>query len=379
MENFEIYNPVKVQFGKGCIEKLYKSLKENGSKVLLVYGGGSIKTNGIYDDVIGQIEKSGLDYIEYSGIKPNPRVEDTDEAARMAREFGADLILAVGGGSVIDSGKVISMTIPVAHSGWDFMTGSKKPEKAIPVIAVLTLAATGSEMNCVAVVQNSKTKEKPGFRNPLIYPVESYLDPSYTFTVPRNYTGYGVVDLTAHCLEAFFGDGEATLSDRFALSIIKEGIKYGELLLDDLDNYFLREKIMYAATMALNNLTLYGRKYGDWGVHALGHILSVLYDTPHGATLSIAYPAWLKYNKKRLENRIIEMGRNLFNVKTADESIFELENFFAAMESPIRLKDIGIEESKHQEILNLMLRNNPNGNNIKLSKEDYPALIGLMG
>ncbi len=165
---------------------------------------------------------------------------------------------------------------------------------SVPLIAVLTLAATGTEMNPVAVLQNPGTREKIGFRNDAMYPTHSFLDPAYTLSVPANYTAYGIVDLVAHCLEAWFGEGDATLSDRFVLSIIKEALEYGPALMADLSNYELRARIMWAATNALNNMTMYGRVSGDWGVHALGHVLSFLYDTPHGASLSIMYPAWMK-------------------------------------------------------------------------------------
>ena len=377
MENFVIYNPVKLHFGRNVVEKLNDSLKNTSRRVMLVYGGGSIKKNGIYEDVTGQLEEAGVEVIEFSGIKPNPWVVDVNEAAELGRKENVDAIVAVGGGSVIDSAKIISIAIPAGHDAWMFMSGEKKPERSIPLYAILTLAATGTEMNRFAVLQNNKTKEKNGFGSDYTYPVESFLDPQYTISVPKDYTGYGIVDLVAHCLEAYFGEGEATLSDRFVFSIINEARKYGELLLDDLENYALREKIMYAATMALNNLTAYGRKNGDWGVHAIGHVLSVLYDTPHGATLSIAFPAWLKLNSARLKDRIEELGRNVFDTNSVDDTIFELENFFASVESPIRLRDIGIE-NKEKEIFDLMVSNGVTGNHIKLTKDDYHKLTELM-
>ena len=254
MENFTAYNPVELHFGKNIISKLQKSIRKYGTKVLLLYGGGSIKKNGIYEDVMEQL--AGLEVYEYSGIKPNPVLEDVDAAASLGKQKDVDVILAVGGGSVIDSAKIISISIPVDHSGWKFLKGDATPEKAIPLIAVLTLAATGTEMNRFAVVQNNKTNEKIGWGHELTYPKESFLDPAYTLSVAKDYTAYGVVDLIAHCLEAYFGEGDATLSDRFVYSIIHEAMKNGEILLDDLENYTLRERIMYAATCALNNLTI---------------------------------------------------------------------------------------------------------------------------
>ncbi len=374
-----MYNPVKLHFGRGVVEKLGVTLLKYGRRVLLVYGGGSIKKNGIYDDVLAQLHKTGVDVFEYQGIKPNPLIEDVDAAANLGREKKVDLILAVGGGSVIDSSKIISITIPVTHSGWDFIKGNSKPKSAIPLVSILTLAATGTEMNRFAVVQNNRTKEKLGYGDALTYPRESFLDPAYTLSVPRDYTAYGITDLVAHCLEAYFGEGEATLSDRFVYSIVLEAFEYGPKLMDNLSDYGLREKIMYAATSALNNLTGYGRKNGDWGVHSIGHVLSVLYDVPHGASLSVAYPAWLRLHLTRDPGRISELGKNLFGTTTPIEAIEGLESFFTKIGSPVRLASCGIDASqKGEEIFRTLKANKVGGNHHKLTDEDYRELIGLM-
>ena len=193
-------------------------------------------------------------------------------------------MVAVGGGSVIDSAKIIALCLKEECDIWEVMTGRYSPLSALPLIAVLTLAATGTEMNGTAVLQNHKTREKIGYKNELIYPVHSFLDPTYTLTVPASQTAYGIVDLVAHCLEAWFGEGEASLSDRFVLAIIREAMEYGPLLMKDPGNFELRAKIMWAATTALNNTTMHGKKSGDWGVHRMGHVLSFLYDTPHAAS-----------------------------------------------------------------------------------------------
>jgi alcohol dehydrogenase YqhD (iron-dependent ADH family) len=374
-----MHNPVKLHFGRGVIEDLGEAISTYGKKVLFVFGGGSIKKNGIYDQVKDQMKKIGAEVFEYQGIKPNPIIEDVDAAAALGREKQVDVVLAVGGGSVIDSAKIISVTIPAEHSGWDFMKGRKKPKTAIPLVAVLTLAATGTEMNRFAVVQNNETKEKIGTGWNITYPQESFLDPAYTISVDQAYTGYGIADLVAHCLEAWFGEGEASLSDRFVISIIREAMVYGPPLMDDLENYALREKIMYAATSALNNLTMYGRKNGDWGVHSLGHVLSVLYDVPHGASLSIIFPAWMKLLKEKAGDRIIELGMNLFDVDTVEETIFELEQFFVSIECPTRLADVNIDiKEKGEEIVQTMKANEASGNHHKLGESDYRRLIELM-
>ena len=290
MYNFLAFNPVKLHFGKNVVKELGTSAATLGKKALLVYGGGSVLRNGSYKDTLEQLKSHDILITEFNGIKPNPRVEDVMEAARIGREAEVDMVVAVGGGSVIDSAKIIAICITDNCDAWEVMTGTHKPEGAKPLVAVLTLAATGTEMNAVAVLQNGLTMEKIGYRNDLMYPVHSFLDPAYTESVPANYTAYGIVDLVAHALEAWFGLGEASLSDRFVISVIKEAMEYGPALMKDLESYELRANIMWAATNALNNTTIYGRQSGDWGVHAFGHVLSFLYDTAHGATLSIIYP-----------------------------------------------------------------------------------------
>lgn len=374
-----MYNPVMLHFGKGVTEKLGETVIKYGSRVLLVYGGGSIKKNGIYNQVIHQLNKVGADVFEYQGIKPNPIIEDVDAAAELGRQKLVDVILAVGGGSVIDSAKIISITIPVAHSGWEFMKNKATPKSSVPLVALLTLAATGTEMNRFAVVQNDRTLEKLGYGDLLTYPRESFLDPSFTLSVPRDYTSYGITDLVAHCLEAYFGQGEATLSDRFVFSIIREAMEFGPQLMANLDNYGLREKIMFAATSALNNLTVYGRKNGDWGVHSLGHTLSVLYDIPHGASLSIVYPAWMGLHLNRANERIAQLGHNLFGTTTAESAINEMESFFRSIGSPVRLSECGINAGeKGEEIVRTWLANKSGGNHHKLNEADYRELVRLM-
>jgi alcohol dehydrogenase YqhD (iron-dependent ADH family) len=379
MENFIIYNPVRLHFGRGVADQLGKTISKYGKKVLLIYGGGSIKKNGIYDLVMRQVRNAGVEVFEYSGIRPNPIIEDVDAAAALGREKQVDVILAVGGGSVIDSSKIVSITIPVSHSGWDFMSGAARPAKAVPVIAVLTLAATGTEMNRFAVVQNNATKEKLGYGDPLTYPKESFLDPAFTLTVPADYTSYGITDLIAHAMEAYFGAGEATLSDRFVYSIVKEALEYGPALMNNLQDYRLREIIMYAATNALNNLTGYGRKNGDWGVHSLGHVLSVLYDIPHGATLSIVYMAWLRYHLGRIPERIAELGKNVFGVNSAEETILAFEAFFKAIQSPVRLSEAVIDTAeKGEEIIQTWIAKRAGGNHHKFDEAGYRELLRLM-
>lgn len=378
MENFTAYNPTKLHFGKNCIESLGEATLEFGKRVLLIYGKGSVQRNGIYDKVITELKKIDAEIFEYSGIKSNPLVEDVSEAAQIGKLDHIDVIIAVGGGSVIDSAKITALSIANNTDPWSIMKHKSKPSKSIPLIAVLTLAATGTEMNGAAVLQNPETGEKIGYVSPLIYPKHSFLDPEFTFSVPKNYTSYGIVDLIAHALEAYFGLGEASLSDRFIEAIIKEAMEYGPLVLQEPENYDYRANIMWAATTALNGMTNYGRKYGDWGVHDIGHNISYLYDTPHGATLSIAYPAWLKLQKDRIPERITKLGNQLFGTHTADETIEKLEKFFSSINSPIKLSEIKIGKDKKEEITTQMLKNKVNGMVHEFSDEDRRKIVELM-
>jgi len=210
-----------------------------------------------------------------------------------------------------------------------------------------------------------------------MYPAHSFLDPQLTVTVPRDYTAYGIADLVAHCFEAWFGAGENSLGDRFIISIVREAMKYGPALLNDLKNYELREKIMYAATMALNGLTLQGKKSGDWGVHGIGHILSLLYDIPHGASLTIVYPAWMKHNRERAAGRIALLGSGIFNeTLTADEAILRIENLFKSLECPVRLTETGVPFDK-EKIIGLLVLNKVCGSNTKLMEKDLKEIVEL--
>lgn len=374
MDNFKVYNPTCLIFGRDVVQNIGKKASEFGKRVLLVYGKGSVMKNGAYHTVVESLQREGVEIIEYSGIKSNPLFEDVDEAAALAKKSNIDAIIAVGGGSVIDSAKIIAITTKVNHSSWDFLTEEKKPTAALPVISVLTMAATGSEMNPYAVIQNNLTRQKIGYGHPLLYPKYSFLDPAYTLSVPYNYTSYGITDIIVHCLEAYFGKGNCDLGDQIALAIIKEVMHKGKNLLSDLNNYDLRADIMLASTLALNGTTFYGKSFGDWGVHSLGHELSLLYDIPHGASLSIVFPGWLKLHADRIPDKIIMLGKELFNVSSVNETIESFEHFYASIGSPIHLSDF-ISDYKKQIILEQFKMNKVSGSNLKLNEADYIELL----
>ncbi len=380
MDNFTAYNPTRVVFGQGAVSQLGETAALSGHKALLIYGMGSVMQNGSYKDTKGQLDKAGIDTVEYRGIKSNPVVEDVDQAASLGLEHGVDMVVGVGGGSVVDSAKVIAVCISERCPGWDVMKGLRNPHKALPIFAVLTLAATASEMNAVAVLQNNQTLEKFGYRHDVMFPSSSFLDPNYTRSVPAKQTGYGIADLIAHVLESYFGQGDASLSDRFAASIILEAMEYGPALLRNLDDYDLRARIMWAATNALNGLLASGRSNGDFTSHALGHQLSLLYDTPHGASLSIAFPAWMKHMTPRIGHRLEKLGQDLFGHHSAEKTIERLEDFFSEVQCPVRLQEIGIGTEKRQEIVDLVNKNKCHGKNPEnlLDDADREKIVDLM-
>ncbi len=378
IENFIAYNPTRLHFGKGVTETLGETVRQYGKRVLLVYGKGSVKKYGYYDKVLEQLVRAGLSVREYHDIKPNPVVDDVRKAAALGKVNNIDVIVALGGGSVIDSAKIIGISIANDIDPWRFMTWQEQPQKSVPVITVLTLAATGTEMNAAAVLQNPETDQKVGFVHPVMYPKDSFLDPSFTVTVPKDYTAYGIVDLIAHAFEAFFGGGEPSVVDKITLAIVKDAMEWGPQLLNDLQNVELRANIMLDATLALNGLTSYGKTGGDWGVHALGHELSLLYDMPHGATLSIVYPAWLRLQAERIPKRIQKLGEGLFGTPDIEKTIQLLEDFFAALGSPVHIGETEIDTSKKEEILNQMNKNQVSGMVHSLNNDDRKRLVESM-
>ncbi len=379
MENFTAYNPVHVHFGKQVIKELAKTVSQYGKNILLIYGGGSVKNNGSYDDVINQLSKISANVTEYSGIKSNPVITDVEKAVKRGIENNVDVVIGLGGGSVMDTAKLVAFCIPDNIEPWKVMKYRVFSKKALPSITIPTLAATGSEMNALSVIQNDELKEKAGYGNPLLYPKHAFLNPEYTFSVSKDYTAYGIADIIAHSFESFFAKGEANLSDRFVQAIVLETMKYSQLVLNQPENYQYRANIMWNATCALNGITAYGRsRNGDFGAHAIGHTLSSLYDTPHGASLSIAYPAWFKLQKNRFPERITKLAKLIFNTNSIDNFILKLESFFKQIGSPIRLSEIGISEDKKEDVVELMKKNKVSGYVISFENGDYEKLFDFM-
>lgn len=378
MKNFTINNPTILHFGKDVLNELPNALNQYGKSILLIYGKGSVIQNGSYQKVLNLLNGNGFNIIEYSGIKSNPVIEDVEKAVKTGINHKVDVILALGGGSVIDTAKTVGVCIPDNLNPWDVVKMKVTPKKSIPVITILTLAATGTEMNPYAVIQNHQTNEKVGFGFPVMFPKHSFLDPTFTYSVPEDYTAYGITDIIAHAFENFFGNGDSPLTDRFVASIVRESMYFGPLVIEKPENYDYRANILLQSTCALNGITSYGKTGGDWGVHSIGHILSLLYDMPHGATLSVAYPAWFKLQKDRIPKRLSRLAELVFDNPDIDEFITKTGKFFTSINSPVSLKSEGFAETEKEIILNLLINNNVTGNNYKLSENDLKQLVEFM-
>lgn len=383
MKQFKIDNPVVVRFGVGVLRSLAKTVREFGNKVLLVYGQGSIKKSGLYDKVFDLLKSENMQVVEYGGILSNPRYQHIDEAARLASQEKVDVILAVGGGSVLDSAKIMAITTPIIdqHSSWDFFSGKPpKIETALPLVTVLTVAATGSEMNMFSVVQNDETKQKLSFGNYLMFPAHSFLDPQNTVTVNSFHTACGIADATSHSLENYFSTHESTLTDRFIESIIQELVEFGGKLMQNLEDVSLREKVMFSAMMALNGTTLHGKGSGDWGVHALEHSLSALYDIAHGAGLAILFPHWLEVQaqeNEQVKSKVQQLGNRIFSLDAnaqAQDTALAFRHFFNSLGLPQKLSDLKVVANS-KDILENMKANNANGRAFPLSQQAKEEIV----
>lgn len=380
MENFSAYNPTRIQFGKNCINSLGTDASAYGKKALILIGKGSVKKNGILDQVCQQLAASGIEYELFEGIKSNPEYQDADAAVARAQAFGAEMIIAVGGGSVIDTAKAVCAGFYANHSVWEFYQGKGlKPDNALPLLVVLTLAATGTEMNRFTVLQDTANAHKRGWGNELLYPKISYLDPQFTMSVPADYTAYGVADLMAHTFELFFSTDASPLSDHLATDIIKLAMQYGPTAVSEPKHYEARANILWLSTVALNGSLNAGKRNGDFGVHSFEHVLSVLYDIPHGAGLSIVYPAWMRHFKAQISDKLDFMAeRVLGQGKTGDDFIAALEAFYDQIGTPKRLQQWNIGADEHQRILAALESNKVRGAYFNMTTPDYRALLELM-
>ena len=355
MNNFSFYTPTKILFGKGQIENLAKEIKPIAKKVLLAYGGGSVKKIGLYDKTVALLKENGIEFIELSGIEPNPKLESVRVGVKLCRENNLEAIVAIGGGSVIDCAKAISAAIGYDGDPWDLLLDSSLIKNAIPIFTVLTLSATGTEMNGNAVISNMETNDKKALKSPLVKPVCSVLDPEYTCTVSPWQTASGTADIISHIFEVYFSLVEgAKVTDGISETLLKVCIEYGEKAFNNPDDYEARANLMWASSLAINGLTAAGKGGEPWSCHAMEHQLSAYYDITHGAGLATVTPSWFRFIlSDKTVGKFVSYGVNVWGIdpsldpfEIANKAIEKTEEFFFdVLKLPRTLKDYGIDET----------------------------------
>ena len=384
MYNFTWNIPTVIHFGKDQLSHL-EELKESGNKVLMVYGGGSIKKIGIYDKAVEILKKSGLEIIELPGIEPNPRIESVRKGVELCKKNNIDMVLAIGGGSTIDASKVIAAGACYDGDAWDLVLDGSKMKKALPVYTVLTLSATGSEMDPYAVISDLTKNEKWGTESQNVKPKMSVLDPTYTFSVSKKQTAAGTADIMSHTLENYFTTVKGNdFQKNMCEAILKTLVKFGPIAYNEPDNYDARANLMWCSSMAINGLVSLGSAVA-WCIHPMEHELSAFYDITHGEGLAILTPVWMEHCMKKNPNTIADFatfGRNVFGIKEdndklcAEKAVVALRKYlFEDMHIPANLRAVGITEKVNFEKMAVKAEKGCKGCYEPLSKEDIIAIF----
>lgn len=356
MQNFELYIGTKVLFGQEQIDKLSENMAFYGKKVLLVYGGGSIKKTGLYDRILNQLE--AFQIFELSGVEANPKISSVYQGVKLCREYEVDVILAVGGGSVIDCSKVIAAAVYYDGDPWDMVKTHAPIKNALPLCTVSTLAATGSEMDSGAVIVNPQTSEKISVFSPAIVPKVSVIDPSYTFTVSAKQTAAGCADIMSHLLEQYFVPKSTFMADLLVESVMKTVIHYARKAMDEPNDYEARAQIMWASEMADNSILSNGNQIAVFGVHTMEHQLSGRFNTTHGVGLAILTPQWMRYVlSETTVGRFAHYGVTVWGIdqtlnqyEIAEKAIEATANFFKSLDIPQALTEIGVGSDQFEEM-----------------------------
>ncbi|MBO8161509.1 MAG: iron-containing alcohol dehydrogenase [Thermosipho sp. (in: Bacteria)] len=382
MENFVFYNPTKLVFGKNTVEKIGEYLrKDKIKKILLLAGGGSIKKNGVYEKVVRSLMDNSIEKVEIWGIRPNPVLSKVYEAIETAKKEKIDAILAVGGGSVIDSAKAVAAGVLYDGDVWDFYIGKARPKEAIPLYTILTLSATGTEMNGNSVVTKEETLEKYSFSSIHVYPKVSIVDPEVQFSLPQNQIVNGSVDAISHVMEYYFDGAKRTeLVDRIDESIILTLMETTEALLNDPKDYEARANFALSTTLALNGISGMGHRGGDWSSHAIEHALSALNpEVAHGAGLAVIFPAWMKYVYRKDPYKFKRFGRIIFRMKnsTPEKAIESLRNWYKKIGAPITLKELGFKKEDIETLTEIASKMAPMGKLKKLEREDIRKILEI--
>ena len=357
MQNFDYMTPTRLIFGKESIVKLPEVMRPLGKRVLLTYGGGSIKKLGLYDRVKELLKD--FDIVELSGIQPNPKYDPSVlEGVRLCKEHNIDVILAVGGGSVLDCSKAIAAGAKYEGDPWDLITYKVKAQAALPIVDILTLAATGSEYDCGGVISRTETNDKIGYMDPLLFPICSILDPVYTFSVSKKQTAAGCADAMNHTMEQYFAADTTLLNDGFCESMLKSLMANTRKCLENPEDYTARAEMMLCCTYGCNGILSLGNSMSGWPCHGIEHALSAYYDITHGEGLAIITPRWMKHilNEKTID-RFVKYGINVFGIdaslskqEIATKAIDETYKFFESINIPMHLREVGIDDSRIDEM-----------------------------
>ncbi len=355
--NFEYQNPTRVIFGNGSLLRLGEVVSQYGKRALLVTGGGSVKRNGVFDRAVKSLKDAGVAVFECDRIEPNPRITSVKRGAAIAKQNNCDLVIALGGGSTMDASKVIAAASLYEGDPWDMIYhGQEKvhvPEKALPIITIPTLAATGSEMNCGAVITNEKTTEKSFVQTKCLYPKVALLDPELTVSVPKDHTAYGVCDLITHVTEGYFnGKGNTPIQDRFAEGTILTAMEYGPKAIADGNDLEARANVLWASTVALNGWVQSGNGAAGFPVHMIEHTVSAYHDIAHAAGLAIINPSWMRFAVKTNTAKFVQFAERIFglsakgpdDMKCAFKGVDLFEEFLKSIGCPTRFSELDIDD-----------------------------------
>jgi alcohol dehydrogenase YqhD (iron-dependent ADH family) len=383
MENFVQYNPTKVIFGREVADQLPAEIF--WKKALVIIGEGSAKKNGLYARIVSLMNMAGLDHITYEGVKESATYQDADKAVKAAKDYQAEVVIGIGGCSVIDTAKAVALGYYSNCSVWNFyMLKEAPPKQALPVLNILTIASTGSATNSNSVLCDYETGIKKEFSSPLLYPKTAFLDPQYSVTVPAKKTAQGVSIMIAYAIQQFLNEGDAALTDYFTADLVRLSIQNGKEVMQNLQDYQLRANLMWLATVALNDTLSAGRNYTDKSITCIAYALDMGYEIGHGVSLAIVLCAWLKYHQYRYLNRIVFLAKHVFGIEgfdydaTVTTFVKKLEDFYQYLDIPVRLSEAGISFIEKQNILNAFQRNKITVSNYKMTDKDYEALLELM-
>ena len=362
--DFDYSTPTRLIFGKGVIKDLAGVVGQYGKNVLLTYGGGSIKKLGLYDEVYKLLK--GFNIVELPGIEPNPKYDPSViTGAKLCKENNIDVILSVGGGSVLDCSKAISVCAKYDGEGWDLISGKVRAKAALPIVDIITLAATGSEYDCGCVISNTELSDKRGSLDPLMFPAVSFLDPEYTFSVSQWHTACGTADAINHVLEQFFASPHSMFNDGVMVSALRSLMTNVKIALAEPNNYAARSELMYVCSWGCNGILANGAGYSGWPMHSIEHALSAYFDITHGAGLAIITPRWMKeILSERTAERFVTLGTLLFgfeknipDMEMAEKVINAFYTFFEEIGIPMHLGELGVKADKIEEMADHILAN----------------------